>query len=121
MVEVRNEHPSNRIATPSKESHREEERQTIVQQEVAKKVHAEPQASNKGVMLDSAWKPLVVELFVALASGTFVWEIVVPLHCEQAACIVETKEVDNWHESTCENKAKRMDRKRLLSVDPRPL
>merc|ERR1712113_1155285 len=85
MVEVCNEHPSNRVATASKESHREEERQTIVQKEVAKKVHAEPQASNKGVMLDSAWE-----------------QIVVPFHCEQAACIVETKEVDNWHKSARE-------------------
>merc|ERR1712039_122249 len=72
-------------------------------------------------MLDSAGKPLVVELFVAFASCALVGEIVIPLHGEQGTCIIETKEVDDWHKRSCEYEAKWMNRKWFFPVDPCPL
>merc|ERR1712137_198229 len=73
------------------------------------------------MMLHAPWQPLLVELFVAFASSTFIREIIVPLHCKHAPCVIEAEEVNYWHQRSREYQANWMDRERFFAVAPCPL
>jgi len=120
MVEVCDEHPRCRETTSCEETDCEKECQTVVENEVAEEKDDEPMDGDKGVVLDSARKPFLVEFFVALASCTLVWKVVVPFHREKASRVVEAKEVDDGHQHSSNDQAERVDREWFLSIDPCP-
>jgi len=98
MREVGDEHPCCTKSTTSKERHREHKAISFAQRPTERirsnKPDARPKAPHKTAVSDSPRQPFLEELFVALSTSSFIWEVHIPLDSEQRSCVVEAEEVD---------------------------
>merc|ERR1712003_502957 len=98
MREVSDEHPSKRKAHTSPKRHCEHESPSLAegpsQRECANQPDACPHRRYHELVVQAARKPLRPELLVALAAGTTIGEMHVPLECKEATRVVEASEMD---------------------------
>mmetsp|Transcript_59862 Transcript_59862/g.96921 ORF Transcript_59862/g.96921 Transcript_59862/m.96921 type:complete len:405 (-) Transcript_59862:126-1340(-) len=97
--EVRDENPRRGETHTSEERDRKHEAPALAQWAAkrvgAKEPNAGPKACHECAVLEATRNPLGPELLVALASGTLVREVAVPLKCKEGACVIKAEEVDD--------------------------
>jgi len=121
VVEVRDEHPCCRITSTSEASNNEKEGKTVIENVVAKEKDKNPIHGLKHMMLHPLREQSPVKLLVAFSASTFIWIIIVPLHRKEATGVIETTEMDKWHEdATGKDQSPGMKKLSFLWM-PRPL
>merc|ERR1712113_982555 len=97
MCEISDEHPCSGVAETESNCHRKHELPTFSKRpakgESSQHPHTCPDEQHETVMLQSAWEPLLPELFVTFATWSSIWEVAVPFHCENCTGIVQAEEM----------------------------
>mmetsp|Transcript_49282 Transcript_49282/g.90903 ORF Transcript_49282/g.90903 Transcript_49282/m.90903 type:complete len:364 (-) Transcript_49282:125-1216(-) len=123
--EVRDEHPSGRVAAACSASHRNDKAPTLGQwpakRPSAQQPHASPHAHDEAGVGKASGHPLLPELLVDFASWCLIWEVEVPLNCEEGTSVIQAKEVDEWQQGAGDDQPKWVDGKGILLVAPSPL
>mmetsp|Transcript_2630 Transcript_2630/g.7044 ORF Transcript_2630/g.7044 Transcript_2630/m.7044 type:complete len:274 (+) Transcript_2630:655-1476(+) len=123
--EVGDEHPRGREAAAREEGHGEHEAPALAERAAqrpgAQEPDARPEARDEERVLSSARQPLLPELLVALAPGTLVREVEVPLQREEGPGIIQANEVDERQQRAGEQEAEGVDGEGVLPVPPCPL